>query len=201
MKRQVNLLVPEEINLQKCNDCNFTSLSIEAFILHNETHHIEVVESVELCCSKCDFECTDEGTLKKHNSGNHENSMSDLDMDKIGGKILTKYFCKQCDFITDNDANLDAHKQTIHEEPRRRKNSSNADSNTPESKTVTKYNCEKCKFSTEDSENLTIHMARHHSPEIRFVCEKCETKYPTEELMKQHIIYNHTNQLFSCDQC
>ena len=45
----------------------------------------------------------------------HENRISDEDIEKMGGKILSEFFCKTCEFVTDNQVNLDTHVDNIHE--------------------------------------------------------------------------------------
>ena len=63
-----------------------------------EANHVNDFEMVveKLSCNLCDFEGNDTFTLEEHNSSKHENRISNEDIHKLGGMILTEFFCNSC---------------------------------------------------------------------------------------------------------
>ena len=65
-------------------------------------------------CDRFEFECNDQTMLNEHIVLTHDNRISDTDVEKMGGKVLTEFFCSLCDFITDNKEDLDSHSKLAH---------------------------------------------------------------------------------------
>ena len=124
----------------------------------NETDVLLDVD--DLSCNKCDFAGIDPKSLREHIGSNHANRISDADINKLGGKILTEHFCTLCDFLTDNSEDLEMHAQMAHESTK------TADPvNTTQAEVQTlKYNCGKCVFSSTDIESLNSHIDNNHKP-------------------------------------
>ena len=54
-------------------------------------------------------------TFEERTSSKHENRISDDDIDRLGGMILTEFFCNSCKFISDNSEDLKNHYQLLHQ--------------------------------------------------------------------------------------
>ena len=143
-----------------------------------ETKQSEVLmETNEFMYKLCDYECEDKDAFNNHNSNEHDTIISDKDIENMGGKVLTAFFCKVCKFITDNGEDLKTH-----------------DVNCQTSPTVTKYKCEQCEFENEDKEILKKHIDSPH-------CNICKISFITKKFLEEHINKEHKIQPFACDLC
>ena len=62
--------------------------------------------AVMLACHKCGFESEDQQILQSHILTSHENLISEKDIVKLGGLIMTEFFCTPCQFIAKNGEGL-----------------------------------------------------------------------------------------------
>ena len=69
----------------------------------------------KLSCNLCDFEGNDTFKFDEHSASKHENRISDDDVNKLGGMILTEFFCNSCQFISDNRDDLNKHSKLVHQ--------------------------------------------------------------------------------------
>ena len=97
---------------------NFENITENEDITGKKTSQSQVfIEAIEFPCNICEFECNDLQTLRNHNASKHEEVISDQDIEKMGGKILSDKFCTECKFITDNEEDLNKHVNALHEAP------------------------------------------------------------------------------------
>ena len=126
--------------------------------------HFQMVSSMEdnqdvykLSCNTCDFEGNDSFTVEEHTSLKHENRISDDDVDKLGGMVLTEFFCTLCKFVSDNNDDLLTHSKSLHKSNDTVTEAEDRDSKQP----VTPCG------STVDAEKYNL-----SSP--KFICGKCD---------------------------
>ena len=98
-------------------------------------------------CSRCEFQTSSEGILKKHVSSIH---VSETGASRAEQETNSKLSCSKCGFKTTNENILKRHESNIHgnSEP---------------------LACEKCNFSTTKKINLKWHMEAMHRPENNFM--------------------------------
>ena len=97
--------------------------------------------------------------LRKYIATKH--LISEKDIDKLGGSIMTEHFCTLCQFVTDNSEELNMHNQTMHEDLCSISDDIPAKNSTEVSP---KYHCGKCEFSVEDKGDLDLHIDATHNP-------------------------------------
>ena len=165
---------PVEMTMQE--DMNPKTLEEECIgdipqtVLHNENVFMDTDDST---CNKCDYVGKDPGSLKNHIEESHENRISDEDIEKLGGQILTEFFCTLCVFVTDNNSDLENHLQIKHKSDETHTTredltnphvplddelevASESDVQSP------RYNCGKCEYSSNDKELLNRHIDESH---------------------------------------
>ena len=155
-----------------------------------------------ISCEKCDFECTDAEVLQKHLDSKHENRISDQEIDKLDGKIMTEFFCTDCNFITNNGDDLEEHKQ-VHSPVM------DASFITP------KYHCGKCAYSSESKDELNVHIDKEHKVDLKFdasvtsdsigsqfKCKKCGNMFNNDENLETHMKEKHiVMNIYHCTSC
>ena len=180
-----------------------------------------MLEMEDTSCNKCGFDGRDETELKEHLHNCHERS-SELDSDKIGGKILTEFFCNICEFITDNGESLEVHMNSIHTSITTKDSQEKPSLLVLEQADIAEhpigqgYKCNSCQFKTMDYENYKIHMDTTHmslkvqvkqtqitninKPEvIRFECTQCDFTCPLRIQLQKHLSSKH--EWKKCDGC
>ena len=185
------------------------------------------MDNDDLVCNKCDFKGKDVSNLRKHTA---THLISENDIDKLGGSIMTEHFCTLCQFVTDNREDLSMHYQTMHE-PNTTKvhgNISEEIGNVPAKNSTEvspKYHCGKCEFSVEDKGDLDLHIDATHNPSKEGLsdaiyenevndgesvpilsastkCKKCPKVFENEGAIKKHIQDDHIiMNVFNCKTC
>jgi hypothetical protein len=139
--------------------------------------------------------------------------ISENDVDKIGGKILTEFFCHVCKYISDNKQDL--YKHVTAQTPTEKLSESEApqpahESGETEEVSVQnmndqlKYNCGKCIFSSEDTDKLNDQIDNLHNATETLKCEKCEIECTGERQLIKHIQDVHeleASKVHKCKKC
>ena len=160
------------------------------------------MDSDDLSCSKCEYEGKDNDSLSNHKVVNHENRISDEDVVKMGGKVLTEFFCKECQFVAENSEDLEVHNQISH------KLISNPEVKLQDAHIVeeVRYSCGNCVFTTEENEILNSHIGENHTPNatqaIILSCKKCSFQGNNEEGLRVHMNEKHLIiNVYNCTSC
>ena len=171
-----------------------------------------LIDVDRLSCNTCEYEGNDSFAVKEHIALNHDNRISDSDIEKLGGMILTEFFCNLCDFVAENNHDLKMHSELAHESRNTVTAAENPgehlspahDDNLMENEIpFTKYNCGKCDYLTKDIEELNNHIdSFHRSSDSETKCKKCLVQLKNPEDLESHMDEAHIIcRVFSCPQC
>ena len=193
---------------------------VPIFHVPNEGENDVLMETEDRSFDRCEFECNDQTMLNEHIVLTHDNRISDTDVEKMGGKVLTEFFCSLCDFITDNKEDLDSHSKLAHNTNETKTEDLGVHSTSEDFSSDTQvhpsslsnenllvadevevkslmFTCGDCEFSTENKGTLTNHIDVNHKP----------NQSSSEESLSQHIVdkVNVTDDeedlKFACKKC
>lgn len=168
-----------------CPLCDFKTNHLQHFKYHEKCHR----ES-NLQCSECNFKGESLLELKRHERTHAKDEYTNRKKCPIGehGSKLNasdahlKHCCPLCEFKTDNETNLEAHKQLHY----------------PDDEMT--YFCSKCPFTCGEKIILIRHEQVHMESKMH-CCPHCDFKSSQEKNLEYHMMTHLDSQPYSCSKC
>ena len=68
---------------------------------------------------------------------------------------------------------------------------------------ATVYHCDECKFDCTQDKDLQLHKKAVHLKEKNLICQyvNCDRAYAWPADLNRHVLVDHTDTKFQCDQC
>ena len=181
-----------------CHLCDkkFTTETLLVKHLEKE-HHSDQYNTYS--CEYCDKSFLTVKKLKAHTKNIHGRAKSyrcdicEKTFISIGGLNSHKFThqngkhsCEHCGKIFKTPHSFKVHVKTVHS-------------------TEFRYSCEKCDFKTNRNEQLKLHVMQKHDESLKpFMCELCEKKFATKQLLERHAethLPDEEKYKFSCHCC
>ena len=223
-----SVIFSEENHLKfTCNECNFVTINQMKIDNHVKSKHEEVKFECTICKHEfSEIEDYDDSHIKEHEIQS-DTDVETKELENIVFSYILVAFaeetsvkhalqkdtiepqqeptlvftCKQCEFQTDNDKNLNTHIKTKHQPTKGNS-----------SKVATKIKCPLCIYQCLLDVQMRKHMEQKHKENriLDFLCDLCEFKTNNDKSLKTHMQTEHqsakasnpkTSSKVKCDMC
>ena len=176
----------EEFVIKKCTKCEFNSRSKVYLVRHMKNVHgsEELYSKCKLCPYKTEMslrEHMEEVHLKLGHTcdqcGHKSRRKSYLRRHKQTSHQGIVFSCDMCSFTYTQLYTLRNHTRNIHED----------------------IVCDSCNITINGYIALNRHKIKAHADNLK--CNVCHYKYPVRKYLKEHIKFNHPEEIISCTKC